>query len=50
MDHFVYIDTKNKTYVDLDGIIREDGGETEKNGRIDVSNRYVLYRLTYWVD
>ena len=37
-----YIDTKNDTYVGLDGIIREDGGEAEKNGRIYVSNPYVL--------
>ena len=37
---------KNKTYVGLEGIIREDAGETEKNGRSYVSNRYILSSYT----
>jgi hypothetical protein len=37
---------KKETYVGLDGIIREDGGEAEKNGRIYVSNTYVLLSYT----
>jgi hypothetical protein len=47
---FSYIDTKNDTYVALDGIIMEDGGERQKRTAESTYLTHMSYRLTHWVD
>jgi hypothetical protein len=50
---FSYIDTKNDTYVGLDGIIREDGGERQKRTAESTYLTHLTHMsclLTHWVD